>query len=117
MEGAEFHFRHSSGIDRFLESTDGKARDAVGILYADEPAKSGAEANPPLASVEFDRVPVLVLGSLVAMKLAAWRPRDQMHLTDLLDVGLIGPDVLERLPEPHRGCGREIIARQAEEPR
>lgn len=42
--------------------------------------------------------PVLRLESLVRMKLTSFRLKDQVHLLDLLDVGLIDASWCERFP-------------------
>lgn len=36
MESAGFAYRHSAGIDKFLDGPDAKARDAVHVLFANE---------------------------------------------------------------------------------
>ncbi len=42
------------------------------------------------------------LDRLIVMKLTAFRDKDRTHLRDMIDVGLIDPTTLDRLPEPLR---------------
>jgi hypothetical protein len=44
-------------------------------------------------------LPVVAVRSLVTMKLLANRDQDRVHLRDMLDVGLVGRDLLGGLPE------------------
>ncbi|HEY2251330.1 MAG TPA: hypothetical protein VGH74_09730 [Planctomycetaceae bacterium] len=41
MQNAGFVFRHSRGIDMFLDGPDAKAREAVHVLFANEKARTG----------------------------------------------------------------------------
>jgi hypothetical protein len=52
---------------------------------------------------------VLNLDALVRMKLTSFRRRDQMHLLDLIDVGLIDPTWVGRLPETLAQRLQELI--------
>ncbi len=89
----------AAGLDIFLEGSGAKARDAVHILFSGERVRPDAEPNPPLGTAtSFDGVPVLSLASLLTMKLSAWHPKDQMHLTDLIEVGLLCEQDFARLP-------------------
>ena len=42
---------------------------------------------------------VLDLASLVTMKLLAFRRRDQVHIEDMLELGLITPEIESSLPD------------------
>lgn len=95
-----FIFRHVKGIDMFLDGPGAKARDAVHMLFAAErvrpedvvpaPEISESEPNPPFR--------ILTLEALVRMKLVANRRKDQVHLLDMLDVGLIDTTWTQRFP-------------------
>lgn len=97
---AGFVFRHVRGIDMFLDGPHAKARDAVHVIFAAErvrpqdpvpaPDISESEPNPPFR--------VLTLEALVRMKLTANCRKDQVHLEDMLDVGLIDATWCMRLP-------------------
>lgn len=111
MEAAGFKYRHASGIDMFLDGPDAKARDAVHVIFAGEKVRAEyASAAPQIEEAEnIGSVRVLKLESLVRMKLNSFRRKDQMHLTDLLDVGLIDATWLERVPVELAPRLKEII--------
>lgn len=106
MADAGFVYRHAAGLDMFLESVDGKARDGVHVVFAGE--RGSPEALEPAPDVSRSvimrpfgvevEVPVVDLEALVRMKLTAWRDKDRTHLRDMLEVDLVGPEWLERLP-------------------
>jgi hypothetical protein len=106
---AGFIRRHVAGIDLFLDGPEARARDAVHVVFAGEkvrpeyalPAPDVAETEPAAT------FRILRLEALVRMKLTSFRRKDQMHLLDLLGVGLIDatwcarfpPDLASRLQE------------------
>ena len=100
MQEAGFVYRHSAGIDMFLDQPDSKARDAVHVLIACEKVReSDLLAAPDVDEsliVELHRT--LSLAALVRMKLNVFRRKDQMHLIDMLDVGLIDAEWVSQLP-------------------
>ncbi len=93
MEAAGFVYRHAASIDMFLDGPGAKARDAVHVLFANE--KVRPEYVEPTADVrevetsEDGRYRHLALEALVRMKLTSFRLKDQVHLQDLIGVGLI----------------------------
>lgn len=91
LEGAGFVYRHSAGMDVFLDGPNAKARDAVHVIFADEMVRAHeALPNPSVADAEpADDFRVLSLEALVRIKLTAFRLKDQVHLQDMLEVGLI----------------------------
>ncbi len=109
MEAAGFVYRHSAGIDMFLDHAEAKARDAVHVLLAGEKVRDTDLLPAPDVndSVRVDGHNTLSLEALVRMKLNVFRRKDQMHLVDMLDVGLIdetwptrfAPDLATRLQE------------------
>lgn len=102
LEAAGFVHRHAGGIDMFLDGPAAKARDAVHVLYAGE--KVRPEYDFPAAALdESEQGPeykVVSLEALVRMKLTSYRRKDQVHLLDLIDVGLVDPAWVARLPGP-----------------
>lgn len=89
---AGFVFRHSSSIDMFLDGEGAKARDAVHILYANERVRAEQpEPNPDVLQSDRSHAGfrVLRLEPLVAMKLNAYRRKDQVHLLDFISLGMI----------------------------
>ena len=100
LEKAGFIYRHAAGIDMFLDGPTAKARDAVHIFYANE--KVRPEYLLPTPDItEVERGPdyqMLTLEALVRMKLTSYRLKDQVHILDMLDVGLLNASWLARLP-------------------
>ncbi len=100
FEQAGFVYRHTTATDMFLDGPHAKDRDAVHLVFSGE--KVRAEYLLPTASVEesepteFFRV--LTLEALVRMKLTSYRRKDQVHITDMLDVGLIDSSWTQRFP-------------------
>ncbi len=97
---AGFIYRHAASIDMFLDGPDAKARDAVHIVFAGEKVrKDDPVAAPDVAeSKPTATVRVVNLEPLVRMKLSANRRKDQVHLLDMLNVGLIDASWRDRLP-------------------
>jgi hypothetical protein len=92
MESAGFYFAKVMEVDMFLDGADGRPRDAVHLLYAEEIVRQGDKIATP--SVEQsnrmqDKI-VVDLESLVRMKLTSYRDKDRTHLRDMIEVGLIG---------------------------
>ena len=100
MEAAGFVHRHVAGIDVFLDGPDAKARDAVHVVFAGEKVRPEyAAAAPDVEESERpDQFRLLSLEALLLMKLTSFRRKDQVHLQDMLEVGLIDASWLGRLP-------------------
>lgn len=100
MSEAGFLYRHVRSIDMFLDGAGAKARDAVHVVFAQEkvrdtdplPAPDVSECEPS------DRFRLLKLDALVRMKLTSFRRKDQVHLLDMLDVGLIDRSWVVKVP-------------------
>lgn len=113
LEAAGFIRRHVAGIDAFLDGPDAKVRDAVHIVFAGEKVRPEYETAAPAIS-ESDRpgdgqFAVVSLESLVRMKLTSFRRKDQVHLLDMLEVGLIDSRWVQRLSPPLAARLQELI--------
>ncbi|HYV35206.1 MAG TPA: nucleotidyltransferase family protein [Gemmataceae bacterium] len=101
LAAAGFIYRHSSSIDMFLDGPGTKARDAVHVVFAGE--KIHKDDIIPAPEVEESKATataqVINLEALLRMKLVSFRRKDQMHLLDLIDVGLIDASWVKRLPK------------------
>jgi hypothetical protein len=105
LTNAGFVFRHVKGIDMFLDGPGAKARDAVHVLFAGEkvraddlaPAASIAETETT-TSESTGTFRVVSLEPLVRMKLTSYRRKDQVHLQDMIDVGLVDAAWPARFP-------------------
>lgn len=96
LASAGFIYRHVRGIDMFLDGPGAKARDAVHILFAGEKVREG-DLAPVATMAETETTMteatgvfrVVSLEPLVRMKLTSHRLKDQVHLQDMVGVGLI----------------------------
>ena len=111
MAKAGFVHRHVKNIDMFLDGPNAKARDAVHIVFAAEKVKADSlTAAPDVAESEATETFRLVtLDALVRMKLTAFRDKDRTHLRDLIEVGLVDANWMERLPAELSPRLRELL--------
>jgi hypothetical protein len=89
------------GVGMFLERAAPNPRHAVHLLWAGEKVRADSSLPSPAVDEQHDLEPgkpVVTLAGLVGMKLVAWRDQDRVHLRDLIDVGLVGRDMLMGLP-------------------
>ncbi len=100
LQSVGFVHRHVAGIDMFLDGANASARDAVRIVFAQEKIRPEyASAAPDVTdSASGGDFRVLSLEALVTMKLTSFRRKDQVHLLDMLEVGLIDAAWQDRLP-------------------
>lgn len=111
MSAAGFIYRHVASIDMFLDGAGAKARDAVHIVFAQEKVRDADLWPTPDVdeSEPSERFRLLRLDALVRMKLTSYRRKDQVHLLDMLDVGLIDESWLGKLPVELAPRLRELI--------
>ena len=97
---AGFDYKHTAGLDLFLDGPSARPRDAVHIIFAGEKVRpEELLPNPDVTeSVPSDQFRVLDLEALVRIKLTSYRDKDRTHLRDLLDVGLIDGNWCWRYP-------------------
>jgi hypothetical protein len=100
MEEAGFHYRQTAGLDVFLEDPDASARDAVHVMLVGQMIRpDDIEPNPDIEPSEtagdFRTLP---LQALVRMKFNSYRRKDQVHLLDMISVGLIDGSWPHRFP-------------------
>lgn len=111
LEAVGFIYRHVKSIDMFLDGPDAKARDAVHIIFAGE----AITPDDPVPAPQVDETELieqhqtLRLEALVRMKLVANRRKDQMHLLDMIDVGLIDQSWCSRFPPALAARLQELI--------
>jgi len=111
LEKAGFVYRHVRGLDIFRDGPEALVRDSVHVLFASEKL-TGEElvANPAIDESERgEAFQVLTLEALVRTKLNAWRLKDQVHLQDMLDVGLIDETWLGKYPPDLRARLQYIL--------
>jgi hypothetical protein len=102
LEKSGLTYRKAAGIDMFLDSPDGSAREAVHIVFAGEKVREHEpEPNPAVTeSEQSEHFRVLSLEALTRIKLTAFRDKDRTHLRDLLEVGLIDETWCQKFSEP-----------------
>lgn len=89
------------GVGMFLERSDPNPRKAVHLLWAGEKVRPEYPLPSPTVDEREMLEPgkhVVSLAGLVRMKLMSNRDQDRVHLRDLIDVGLVGRDLLPPLP-------------------
>ncbi len=100
LAAAGFVYRHVKGVDMFLDGPEAKARDAVHVVFSGE--KVRPEYLLPAPDVtDAEQTPefrLLNLEPLVRMKLTSFRRKDQVHVLDLAEVGLVDESWVNRLP-------------------
>jgi len=111
MTAAGFHYRQKSGLDRFVETPDGSARDAVHVVLAGQMVRpNDVEANPDIEPTErandFDTIQ---FESLVRMKLNSFRRKDQVHLLDMISLEMIDASWLDKFPNELAARLKELL--------
>jgi len=103
LEAAGFVRATMMDVVCFLDGPQGSPRDTVHLLFANEKVR---DTYPlPTADVtervEADDYAIVDLEALVRMKLNSFRRKDQVHLLDLISLGLIDVSWLPRLVPEH----------------
>ncbi len=91
LDVAGFVFRLVESIEIILDAPDAKACNAVCMLHAGEIVSSDSLAPSPQMHEMDDSGPfqIVDLEPLVWMKLTSYRLKDQVHLLDMIGIGLI----------------------------
>ncbi len=109
MSDAGFYHRQTAGLDMFVEHPEASARDAVHVLICGRVEKTGdpnPDVEPSTETNEFRTVP---LRTLVAMKLNAFRRKDQVHLIDMISLKMIDRTWLDYYPDRLRQRLQELL--------
>jgi hypothetical protein len=117
LQAVGFIHQNVAGVDLFPDGPEGAARSAIHVLFAGEkvrpdyllpaPGISECQSGPDF--------PVPTLEALVRMKLTSFRLKDQVHLLDLLEVGLIDETWCGRFPGQLGSRLRDLIERRERE--
>jgi hypothetical protein len=93
-------YRHSAGLDMLVQVEEPSARRAVHLIFAGERVKADSpEPTPRIGeSKTIKGIHVIPLADLLRMKLTSFRLKDQTHIKDLQEAGLITPEVERDLP-------------------
>jgi hypothetical protein len=98
---ADFEYFEVMDVGMFLERADPNPRHGVHLLWAGEKVTPKDLLPSPTIDERQEVAPgvlVVPLPALVCMKLMANRDHDRTHLRDMIDVGLVGRDMLAGLP-------------------
>jgi len=92
--------RRAAGMDMLVQSEAPSARRAVHLVFFGEKVRPDySEPVPKIGSYETVRtLRVIPLPDLVRMKLTSFRAKDETHIRDLDDAGLITPEIETTLP-------------------
>jgi hypothetical protein len=106
-----FVYQETLGVHLFLEGPQASAREAVHVLIAGEKVQPDyLLPTPDVAESEAsEHFRVVGLEALVRMKLTSFRRKDQVHLQDLIGVGLIDATWPARFPAELAARLRELL--------
>jgi hypothetical protein len=100
MDEAGFDYANVTGVDCFVERPNGVPSGGIHLIFAGEKIKPTDPVPAPNVE-ESEQGPayrVISLDALVRMKLLANRRKDQVHLQDMIRVGLIDVTWLSKYP-------------------
>jgi hypothetical protein len=88
------------GVGMFLDRADPNPRHAVHLVWAGEKVRPEYELPSPAIDQrkELAGLHAVSLPGLVLMKLMSNRDQDRVHLRDMIDVDLVGRDMVHRFP-------------------
>jgi hypothetical protein len=111
LAAAGFIYHETLDVHMFLDGPQASAKDAVHVLFANEKVQPDYSApTPDLSETEAAKLyRVLTLEALVRMKLTSFRRKDQVHIQDLIGVGLIDASWLSRYPAELAARLRELL--------
>ncbi len=93
-------YRHVGGVDMLVRAGTPSARRAVHLVFSGEKVRPDyPEATPELGPSRMVKgLRLIPLPDLLRMKLTSFRARDEAHLKDLDEAGLITPAMETALP-------------------
>jgi hypothetical protein len=101
VQAAGFEYFEVDGVGMFVDQSNPNPRHAVHIVWAGELVRPDNSVPAP----KMDQAVELPAGqrtvsleALVVMKLVAFRRHDQVHIADMVGVGLVDASWLARLP-------------------
>jgi hypothetical protein len=111
LEKAGFVRDELLDVTMFRDGPDGKPSEAIHLVFTGEKIRPDHLLPAPEISAVADpaNFPVIALESLVLMKLMSNRRKDQVHIEDMLSVGLINAAWLDKLPTELAARLKEII--------
>ena len=111
LQAAGFIYQHSAGITMFLDGPEAKAHDAVNVIFAGTKVREEyTETVPLLDAIEWiQKTRTLPLEHLVRIKLTSFRRKDQVHILDMISVGLIDQSWPAKYPAQLRNRLQQLL--------
>ena len=111
MEQAGFVSGEWLDVIMFRDGPDGKPSEAVHLLFSGEKTRPDHLLPAPDIRTVSDAagLPVIDLDLLVTMKLMSNRRKDQVHVLDLVGVGLVDASWLPKLPAELAGRLKQLL--------
>jgi hypothetical protein len=99
-ESFGLRYRHAGGLDMLVRAGEPSARRAVHLVFSGEKVRADyPEPVPELGkSITLRGIRLIPLADLVRMKLTSFRAKDETHIVDLDEAGLITVDLEAGLP-------------------
>jgi hypothetical protein len=106
-----FEYSFTFGVQLFVDGPQGKAREGVHVLFANEKVKDEYSILTPdiTAATQDETFRVINFDQLLVMKLTAFRRKDQVHIQDMIEVGLIDRTWLNKVPDSLRPRLQELL--------
>lgn len=101
VEPFGMELRLVDGVDMLVSTENPSLKRAVHLVFTGEKVRSDYSEAVPLLSAKPDLrrgVRLMPLADLIRMKLTSFRLKDQTHLKDLDEAGLISGEIEDRLP-------------------
>ena len=101
VEPFGLRYRHVAGVDMLVQAEGPTARRAVHLIFTGEKVRPEySEEVPEFAECRrIQGIRLVPLADLVRMKLTSFRLKDQTHLKDMDDAGLITTEIEAQLSE------------------
>lgn len=113
VEPFGLQYRHVAGVDMLVQTGQPSARRAVHMVFSGEKVREQyTEAVPEIGTFRIlQGVRLAPVEDLVRMKLTSYRAKDEMHLKDLDEAGIITPEIEDRLSPLQQERLRQTRAR------
>jgi hypothetical protein len=114
VEAFGMQYRHVAGVDMLVQTEEPTARRAVQLIFTGEKVKAGyPEPVPAIGPYRtLQGVRLVPLADLVRMKLTSFRSKDETHLKDLDEAGLITSEIEAALSQTLRARLEQVRARE-----
>jgi hypothetical protein len=113
VEPFGLQYRHVEGVDMLVQKGQPSARRAVHMVFRGEKVREEyAEAVPKMDAFHtLKGVRLVPVEDLIRMKLTSYRLKDEMHVKDLDEAGVITPEIESQLSSIQRERFRQTRAR------